>query len=49
MMTGMLAARNLAEGADYDIWSVNTELDYHEEGRIVHPDSGGRQVPLRPD
>lgn len=30
MLTGVYAARNIA-GADYDVWSVNTELEYHEE------------------
>jgi protoporphyrinogen oxidase len=31
MMTGVFAARNIV-GANYDIWSVNTEMKYHEEG-----------------
>ncbi len=31
MMTGLLAARNLALGERNDLWSVNTEPDYHEE------------------
>jgi protoporphyrinogen oxidase len=30
MLAGVYAARNLA-GADYDVWSVNTETEYHEE------------------
>lgn len=30
ILTGMLAARN-ALGANYDIWNVNTENEYHEE------------------
>lgn len=47
MLTGMYAARNLAASADYDIWSVNTDPDYQEEGRLVHPDSGGRSTPRR--
>ncbi|HEX9144755.1 MAG TPA: NAD(P)/FAD-dependent oxidoreductase, partial [Candidatus Binatia bacterium] len=31
MMTGLLAARNLALGEKHDVWSVNTEPDYLEE------------------
>ena len=31
MLAGVYAARNLA-GARYDVWSVNTEREYHEEG-----------------
>jgi protoporphyrinogen oxidase len=31
MLTGMLAARNLVLGEHHDLWSVNTEPDYHEE------------------
>ena len=29
MLTGVYAARNIC-GADYDIWDVNVEDDYHE-------------------
>ncbi|MGH7565819.1 MAG: NAD(P)/FAD-dependent oxidoreductase [Gemmatimonadota bacterium] len=31
MLTGILAARNVA-GEDHDIWSVNVDEEYHEEG-----------------
>jgi protoporphyrinogen oxidase len=31
MMTGILAARNVALEENNDVWSVNTEPDYHEE------------------
>lgn len=31
MLTGIYAARNIL-GADYDVWSVNTERSYHENG-----------------
>jgi protoporphyrinogen oxidase len=34
MMTGLLAARNLALGERNDIWSVNTEPEYHEEALL---------------
>jgi protoporphyrinogen oxidase len=32
MLTGMLAARNLAAGHQHDLWCVNTDQAYHEEG-----------------
>ena len=35
MWTAILAALNLVEGADYDVWSVNTEEVYLEEGDVV--------------
>lgn len=34
MMTGLLAARNLALGERNDLWSVNTEPEYHEEALL---------------
>jgi len=40
MLTGIYAARNVI-GGDYDVWSVNTEKDYHEGGASV------RAVPTR--
>jgi protoporphyrinogen oxidase len=33
MLTGMLAVRNLALGQQNDLWSVNTDQEYHEEIR----------------
>ncbi len=38
MITALYAARNIC-GADYDLWAVNTEPDYHEEKehRRQHP------------
>jgi hypothetical protein len=35
MWTAILAARNLIAGADHDVWSVNTEAEYLEEGDLV--------------
>jgi protoporphyrinogen oxidase len=35
MLTGHLAAQNLLLGRQHDLWSVNTEPDYHEE--VVEP------------
>ena len=34
MLTGMLAVRNLALGQKNDLWSVNTDQEYHEEVRL---------------
>ena len=33
MLTGMLAVRNVLYGENHDLWSVNTDLEYHEEIR----------------
>jgi protoporphyrinogen oxidase len=35
MWTAILATLNLVEGASYDVWSVNAEEEYHEEGEAV--------------
>ena len=35
MWTAMLATINLLDGSTHDVWSVNTEAEYHEEGEIV--------------
>jgi protoporphyrinogen oxidase/predicted dehydrogenase len=35
MWTAVLATLNLLDGTDYDVWSVNTETEYHEEGEAV--------------
>jgi hypothetical protein len=34
MLTAMLAARNIL-GARYDLWQVNVEQEYHEEGKQI--------------
>jgi protoporphyrinogen oxidase len=39
MLTGLLAVRNLTDGARHDLWSVNTEPDYHEEVGITEADA----------
>ena len=33
MLTGMLAVRNMVLGQHNDLWSVNTDQEYHEEIR----------------
>jgi protoporphyrinogen oxidase len=35
MWTAILATLNHIDGSDYDVWSVNADDDYHEEGEIV--------------
>ena len=46
MVTGVYAARNIAAGADYDIWDVNVEDEYHEEQRKpASGATGDRLVP----
>ena len=32
MLTAMLTAQNIAEGTTHDVWTVNVEADYHEQG-----------------
>jgi hypothetical protein len=45
MLTGMLAVRNVVLGERNDLWSVNTEQEYHEEIRgeleVTAPDLTG--------
>lgn len=50
MMTAMLCAENiLAEKRLYDVWQVNEDADYHEEGNAGQQSSvsGLRSVPTR--
>ncbi len=44
MLTGIYAARNIV-GQVCDVWSVNTEETYHEEGRAVPATAEDRLVP----
>jgi protoporphyrinogen oxidase len=46
MLTGVYAARNTV-GDKYDVWSVNTEKEYHEAGQVADTGRGDRQVPAR--
>jgi protoporphyrinogen oxidase len=41
MMTGLLAARNIL-GAHFDVWKVNSDAEYHEEGEIQ---DSARKIP----
>ncbi|BCA55524.1 hypothetical protein W02_26640 [Nitrospira sp. KM1] len=44
MLTGIYAARNIT-GERWDVWTVNTEKEYHEEGRMANSKGGDRLVP----
>jgi protoporphyrinogen oxidase len=46
MLTGIFAARNIV-GERNDLWSVNTEKEYHEEARAGNGSAGDRSVPVR--
>ena len=50
MMTAMLAVRNL-QGEHYNLWNVNTDAEYHEEGgdpdSPTPDDTSGRLTPKR--
>ncbi len=35
MWTAILATLNLLDGSHHDVWAVNTEADYHEEGKVI--------------
>ena len=55
MMTGLLAARNIL-GGHFDVWRVNADAEYHEEGQVedaarsvprpIPPVPGQRVVPI---
>ncbi|MGQ9836889.1 MAG: NAD(P)/FAD-dependent oxidoreductase [Cyanobacteriota bacterium] len=46
MMTGLLAARNILAGKRcYDLWRVNQDAEYLEEGEAAAALAGGRVVP----
>jgi protoporphyrinogen oxidase len=48
MMTGILAARNVALDEHFDLWNVNGDAEYLEEG-VEDRDLGGRLVPRTVD
>jgi protoporphyrinogen oxidase len=48
MMTGILVARNIATGASFNPWLVNTDAEYQEEERAGESGAAaGRNVPQR--
>lgn len=34
ILMGLLCAENIAKGTDTDLWSINTDIEYQEEGKI---------------
>jgi hypothetical protein len=52
MYTAMLSVENIVAGTDHDIWAVNVEEEYHEEGPAPSSSSGrggtGRDAPVLP-
>ena len=37
MWTAVLGTLNLLDGADHDVWAVNAEREYLEEGELQDP------------
>ncbi len=52
MLTALLTAENIRTGSTHDVWSVNVEEEYHEEGgdstKRATPAGTGRDAPLMP-
>ena len=46
MLTGVFAARNIC-GETYDVWAVNVEKEYHEDGEHESTATGERLTPKR--
>jgi protoporphyrinogen oxidase len=51
MMTALLTAENIRTGSTHDVWAVNVEEEYHEEGGDADkrtPKGTGRDAPMMP-
>ncbi|MFB7948721.1 NAD(P)/FAD-dependent oxidoreductase [Kitasatospora phosalacinea] len=51
MMTALLTAENIRTGSTHDVWEVNVEEEYHEEGgdsKRSTPAGTGRDAPFMP-
>jgi protoporphyrinogen oxidase len=53
MYTAMLTVESIVDGVPHDVWSVNVEEEYHEEGSAgpaaAYPEAGtGRAAPILP-
>ena len=49
MLTAMLAAENILDGTDHDLWAVNVDEEYHEEHSSDASSGlgwGGRAAPI---
>lgn len=42
MLTAMMAVDNMM-GSSHDIWSVNTDYEYHEEQRVPEGEASGKE------
>ena len=50
MMTAMLCVENiLADAKLYDLWQVNADAEYHEQGDEVSDDKSGSALRLVPN
>ncbi len=45
MLTAMMAVWNM-EGAEHDVWAVNTDFEYHEEQRVAEPETEAERSPV---
>jgi len=51
MLTALLTAENIRTGSAHDVWTVNVEEEYHEQGGDSPrgtPTGTGRDAPLMP-
>ena len=52
MFTAMLTVENIVDGTHHDVWAVNVEEEYHEDGSADRPypseRGGGRDAPILP-
>jgi protoporphyrinogen oxidase len=46
MLTAMLTVENILTGTSHDVWKVNVDEDYHEEGPTAR--GSGRMAPIIP-
>jgi protoporphyrinogen oxidase len=48
MLTGMLAARNILGLGEFDLWSVNADTDYHEDGFRLEDEEVVQLIKMQP-
>jgi hypothetical protein len=48
MWTAVLATLNLLDGASHDLWAVNAEEAYHEEGAVEYALVGSTELSAAP-
>jgi len=47
MLTAMMVLWNM-QGADHDVWEVNTDFEYHEEQKLESPVEAAAPAPASP-